>query len=66
MDEPSNDVRPDPGSGWTLGAGGLPKVAWLVLAAIAIGLGAILLGMGYLGYGILIVIVGLAAGVNLF
>jgi hypothetical protein len=37
-----------------------------VLAVIAIALGASLLGTGYLGYGILIVIVGLAAGVNLF
>ena len=66
MDEPSNDGPPDPGSGWTLGAGGLPKAAWLVLAVIAIGLGGILLGMGYLGYGVLIVIVGFAAGVNVF
>jgi hypothetical protein len=66
MDEPPNDRRPDPGSGWSLGAGGLPKAAWLVFAVIAIGLGAILLGIGYLGYGILIVIVGLAAAVNLF
>lgn len=65
MAEPTNDA-PDPTSGWTLGAGGLPKAAWLVLAVIAIGLGGILLGMGYLGYGILIVIVGLAAGVNVF
>ena len=64
MDEPATDRQPDPGSGWTLGAGGLPKAAWLVLAVITIGLGAILLGVGYLGYGILIVIVGLAAGVN--
>jgi hypothetical protein len=66
MDESSKDAPPDPGSGWTLGAGGLPKAAWLVLAVIAIGLGGILLGMGYLGYGVLIVIVGLAAGVNVF
>lgn len=66
MDEPSNDTPPDPGSGWALGAGGLPKAAWLVLAVFTIGLGGILLGVGYLGYGILIVIVGLAAGVNVF
>jgi hypothetical protein len=65
VDEPSNDAPQDPGSGWALGAAGLPKAAWFVLAAIAIALGAILLGIGYLGYGILIVIVGLAAGVNL-
>jgi hypothetical protein len=66
MDEPANDQPQDPASGWALGAAGLPKAAWLVLAVIAIALGATLLGMGYLGYGILIVIVGLAAGVNLF
>ena len=45
---------------------GRDRNAWLVLAVIAIALGVSLLGMGYLGYGILIVIVGLAAGVNLF
>jgi hypothetical protein len=66
MDEPANHQSQDPGSGWALGAGGLPRAAWLVLAFIAIALGASLLGMGYLGYGILIVIVGLAAAVNLF
>jgi hypothetical protein len=65
MDQPPNDPRSDPASGWTLGAGGLPKAAWLVLAVLLIALGAVLLGVGYLGYGILIVIVGLAAGVNL-
>lgn len=48
-----------------LGAGGLPKPAWLVVAVLLVGLGAVLLGVGYLGYGILIVLVGLAAGVNL-
>jgi hypothetical protein len=64
MDQRPNDVRSDPASGWTLGAGGLPKAAWLVLAVVLIGLGAVLLGVGYLGYGILMVIVGVAAGVN--
>lgn len=66
MDESSHDTRPGPASGWTLGAGGLPKAAWLVLALIAVVLGISLLGVGYLGYGIVIVIVGLAAAVNLF
>ncbi len=65
MDERPNDPTPDPASGWTLGAGGLPKPAWLVLAVLLIALGGVLLAVGYLGYGILIVIVGLAAGVNL-
>lgn len=60
-----HDSRDDPASGWTLGAGGLPKPAWLILALLLIGLGAVLFGIGYLGYGVLIVIVGLAAGVNL-
>jgi hypothetical protein len=49
-----------------LGAGGLPKSAWLVVSLIAIVLGVVLLGIGYIGYGVLIVIVGLAAAVNLF
>ncbi len=66
MDEPSHDPRQDPASGWTLGAGGLPKSAWLVVSVIAIVLGLALLGIGYIGYGVLIVIVGLAAAVNLF
>ena len=62
MDEPSNDARPDPASGWTLGAGGLRRSHGWCWQLIAIVPGAVLLGMGYLGYGILIVIVGLAAG----
>jgi hypothetical protein len=66
MDDPSHDARQDPASGWSLGAGGLPKSAWLVVAVIAIVLGLVLLGIGYIGYGVLIVIVGLAAAVNLF
>jgi hypothetical protein len=66
MDEPNKDRRPDSASGWTLGAGGLPKSAWLVLALVAIMFGVVLLGIGYLGYGLLIVIVGLAAAANLF
>ena len=66
MDEPTKNTRPDPSSGWTLGAGGLPKSAWLVLSLIAIIFGAVMLGIGYLGYGLLIVIVGLAAAANLF
>jgi hypothetical protein len=65
MDHLPNDPGPDPTSGWMLGAGGLPKPAWLVVAVLLVGLGAVLLGVGYLGYGILIVLVGLAAGVNL-
>jgi len=66
MDEPSHDTRSDPASGWTFGAGGLPKAAWLVLALVAVVLGIALLGIGYLVYGVVIVIVGLAASVNLF
>jgi hypothetical protein len=66
MDEPSRDAHQDPASGWMLGAGGLPKSAWLVVSLIAIVLGVVLLGIGYIGYGVLIVIVGLAAAVNLF
>jgi hypothetical protein len=66
MDEPDKRTRSDPASGWTLGAGGLPKSAWFVLALLAIIFGAVMLGIGYLGYGLLIVIVGLAAAANLF
>jgi len=66
MDDSDRNARQDPASGWTLGAGGLPKSAWLVLAVIAIVLGISLLSVGYLGYGVMIVIIGLAAAVNLF
>lgn len=54
-----------PEAGWALGADGLPKVSWVVLAALLVALGVILLAAGYLGYGAMILILACAAAVNL-
>ncbi len=55
-----------PGAGWELGAAGLGKASWAGLAAILLALGVGLLLGGYVGYGWMIVILALAAAVNLF
>ncbi len=57
-------ARP-PESGWELGAGGLGKITWGVLAVLLVALGVLLLASGYLGYGGLILILAAAAAVNL-
>ena len=54
-----------PESGWTLGAGGLPKVFWAVLGVLLVALAVYLLAVGYIGYGAVIGILALAAAVNL-
>lgn len=61
---PRRSARP-PESGWELGAGGLGKVAWGILAVLLVALGVLLLASGYLGYGGLILILAAAAAVNL-
>jgi len=63
-DRPETPVRP-PGSGWTLGADGLSRAFWIVMAVLLGGLGAALLASGYLGYGAVILILAVAAAVNL-
>lgn len=62
--EPRKPRRP-PESGWELGAGGLGKVSWAVLAVLLVGLGVLLLASGYMGYGAIILILAAAAAVNL-
>jgi len=57
-------TRP-PESGWELGAGGLGKVSWSILAVLLVALGVLLLASGYLGYGGIILILAAAAAVNL-
>ncbi|WP_217914236.1 hypothetical protein [Miltoncostaea marina] len=57
-------ARP-PERGWELGAGGLGKVSWGVLAVLLVGLGVLLLASGYMGYGGIILILAAAAAVNL-
>jgi hypothetical protein len=54
-----------PETGWTLGAGGLPKVFWAVLGVLLVVLAVYLLAVGYIGYGAVIGILAAAAAVNL-
>jgi hypothetical protein len=54
-----------PETGWTLGAGGLPKVFWAVLGALLLALAIYLLAVGYIGYGAVIAVLAVAAAVNL-
>lgn len=61
---PGRAPRP-PERGWELGAGGLTKASWLTLACLLAALGALLLVSGYIGYGTIIVILAVAAAVNL-
>jgi hypothetical protein len=63
--KPRRPSRP-PETGWELGAGGLTKVAWAVLAILLLGLGVLLLASGYIGYGGIILVLAGAAVVNLF
>jgi hypothetical protein len=62
--KPRRDGRP-PESGWELGAGGLTKVAWVVMTALLLALAILLFSTGYVGYGSMIVVLALAAAVNL-
>jgi hypothetical protein len=62
--KPRRSARP-PETGWQLGASGLSKVAWGVLAVLLVALGILLLVSGYIGYGGIILILAAAAAVNL-
>ena len=62
--KPRRSARP-PETGWELGAGGLTKVAWAVLAVLLAGLAVLLFVSGYMGYGGIILILAGAAAVNL-
>lgn len=55
-----------PEGGWALGAGGLPRAFWGTLAVLLLALAVYLLAVGYVGYGGVIVILALAAAVNLW
>lgn len=63
-EKPRRSARP-PETGWELGAGGLTKVAWGILALLLVALGILLLVSGYIGYGGIILILAAAAAVNL-
>lgn len=62
---PRRGVVP-PVDGWHLGAAGLGRVSWAVLAMLLVALGVLLLASGYYGYGAMVLILAGAAGVNLF
>jgi hypothetical protein len=62
-DRRDTQTRP-PGSGWTLGADGLSRAFWIVMAVLLAGTGIALLASGYYGYGSIIVILAAAAAVN--
>lgn len=63
-EEPEQTKRP-PGAGWELGAAGLGKVSWVALTILLAVIAAVLLLTGYIGYGAMILVLALAAGVNL-
>ena len=65
-EEPPPDRERAPGAGWELGASGLGRASWAGLAGILLVLGVGLLVGGYVGYGIMIMILAAAAAVNLF
>jgi hypothetical protein len=54
-----------PEKGWTLGASGLPRPVWASLAVVLALLAVLLFVLGYHGYGILVLVLGVAASVNL-
>lgn len=56
---------PPPETGWHLGAAGLTKASWGTLAILLLGLGVLLLAVGYIGYGAMILVLAGAAAVNL-
>ncbi len=55
-----------PETGWALGAGGLPRAFWAVVAGLLAALAVVILVMGYSGYGALLLILAAAAAVNLW
>ncbi len=55
-----------PERGWTLGADGLPRAAWGLLALLLCALSVILFVLGYYGYGALVMVLAGAAGVNVW
>ena len=64
-DRPRRRAAP-PERGWTLGAGGLPKTFWGILAVLLLGLSILLFTLEYTGYGGLIAILAVAAAVNIW
>lgn len=53
-----------PERGWALGADGLPRSFWGGLAAVLVALSVLLFVLGYSGYGVLLIVLAVAAAVN--
>ena len=54
-----------PVQGWGFGAGGIPTGFWAGLSSILIVVAIVLLATEYTGYGMLLMVLGLAAAVNM-
>ncbi|MGD9695740.1 MAG: hypothetical protein AB7V42_08780 [Thermoleophilia bacterium] len=63
-DQKPSQRRP-PEKGWELGASGLGRASWITLTLLLAALGVLLLASGYIGYGGIILILAVAAAVNL-
>ena len=51
--------------GWGFGASGIPQGFWVGLSVVLVALSIFLLGEAYTGYGVMVLILALAAAVNL-
>lgn len=58
------DQKRPPAQGWSLGADGFSRAFWVVMAVVLWGIGLGLLMSGYVGYGGMLVVLGVAAAVN--
>ncbi len=54
-----------PVGGWGFGAKGIPSGFWMGLSILLLALAILLLASSYTGYGVLVVVLAVAAAVNL-
>ena len=62
---PRRSAATPPVGGWGFGAAGIPTGFWVGLSAILVVVAIVLLAVDYTGYGALLLVLGLAAAVNL-
>ena len=69
MSDPDRTRRRNPATppvgGWGFGAAGIPTGFWVGLSAVLVVVAVVLLAVDYTGYGALLLVLGLAAAVNL-
>jgi len=69
MSDPDRTRRRNPATppvgGWGFGAAGIPSGFWVGLSAVLVVVAVVLLAVDYTGYGALLLVLGLAAAVNL-